>query len=67
MWDLPGPGIESVSPALAGGFLNTGLLGKSLLYIDVAKRKSQRNEKHKIPGAVIIWWGKKSTQCLQWY
>ena len=26
MWDLPGPGIESVSPALAGGFLP----GKSL-------------------------------------
>ena len=21
MWDLPGPGIEPVSPALAGGFL----------------------------------------------
>ena len=24
--DLPGPGIKSVSPALADGFLNTGLL-----------------------------------------
>ena len=23
-WDLPGPGIELVSPALAGGFLTTG-------------------------------------------
>ena len=23
MWDLPGPGIEPVSPALAGGFLTT--------------------------------------------
>ena len=21
MWDLPGPGLEPVSPALAGGFL----------------------------------------------
>ena len=30
MWDLPGPGIESVSPALAGGFLTTGPPGKSL-------------------------------------
>ena len=30
MWDLPGPGIEPVSPALAGGFLTTGPLGKSL-------------------------------------
>ena len=24
MWDLPGPGIEPVSPALAGRFLTTG-------------------------------------------
>ena len=29
MWDLPGPGIEPVSPALAGGFLNTAPPGKS--------------------------------------
>ena len=24
MWDLPGPGIEPMSPALAGGFLTIG-------------------------------------------
>ena len=29
MWDLPGPGLEPVSPALAGGFLTTGPRGKS--------------------------------------
>ena len=29
MWDLPGPGIEPMSPALAGGFLTTGPPGKS--------------------------------------
>ena len=29
MWDLPGPGIEPVSPALAGRFLTTVLPGKS--------------------------------------
>ena len=29
MWDLPGPGIEPVSPALAGGFLTTAPPGKS--------------------------------------
>ena len=29
MWDLPGPGIEPVSPALAGGFLTTEPPGKS--------------------------------------
>ena len=28
MWDLPGPGIERVSPALAGGFLTTRLSGQ---------------------------------------
>ena len=30
MWDLPGPGIEPVSPAVAGGFLTTEPTGKSL-------------------------------------
>ena len=29
MWDLFGPGIRSVSPALAGGFLTFGPPGKS--------------------------------------
>ena len=28
MWDLPGPGLESVSPALASGFLTTAPPGK---------------------------------------
>ena len=27
-WDLPGPGIEPLSPALAGGFLTTEPPGK---------------------------------------
>ena len=30
MWDLPGPEIEPVSPALAGGFLTTAPPGKPL-------------------------------------
>ena len=30
MWDLPGPGLEPVSPALAGGFLTTAPPGKAL-------------------------------------
>ena len=30
MWDLPGPGLEHMSPALAGGLLTTALPGKSL-------------------------------------
>ena len=32
MWDLLGPGIEPVSPALAGGFLTTAPPGKSLYF-----------------------------------
>ena len=28
LWDLPEPGMEPVSPALQGGFLTTGTLGK---------------------------------------
>ena len=31
MWDLPGPRIKPVSPALAGGFLTTAPPGKSKL------------------------------------
>ena len=33
IWDLPGGGIESMSPALAGGFLTTVPPGKSLFII----------------------------------
>ena len=29
MWDLPGPGIEPMSPALAGRFSTTGSSGMS--------------------------------------
>ena len=32
-WDLPEPGIEPMSPALAGGFLTTVLPGTSLFKI----------------------------------
>ena len=37
MWDLPGPGLKAVSPALAGGFLTTAPPGKSLysVYFDL--------------------------------
>ena len=28
MWDFPGPGLEPVSPALAGGFLTSAPPGK---------------------------------------
>ena len=30
MWDLPGPGLKPVSPALAGGFPTTAPPGKPM-------------------------------------
>ena len=35
-WDLPRPGLEPVSPALAGGFLTTALPGKSMAHFFLA-------------------------------
>ena len=32
MWDLPGPGIEPMSPALAGGFFATEPHGRSVIF-----------------------------------
>ena len=37
MWDLPRPGLEPVSPALAGGFLTTAPPGKSFLHFRECK------------------------------
>ena len=33
MWGLPGPGIEPMSPALAGRFFTTAPPEKSLIYV----------------------------------
>ena len=33
MWNLPGPGIKPVSPALAGGFFTTEPPGKPFIYL----------------------------------
>ena len=33
MWDLPGPGLEPMLPALAGGFLTTAPPGKSQIIV----------------------------------
>ena len=35
MWDLPRPGLEPVSPALAGRFSTAAPLGKPLLHLKV--------------------------------
>ena len=45
MWNRPGPGIESTSPALAGGFLTTGPPGKSLFWRILIFSCSVRKEK----------------------
>ena len=42
MWDLPGPGIEPVSPALAGGFLTTVPPGKSSIILILPRKKRER-------------------------
>ena len=47
MWDLPGPGLEPVSPALAGRFLTTAPPGKpytdfflkTLINVRISRRK----------------------------
>ena len=54
MWDLPGPGLKPVSPALAGGFLtimppgkpqvNKCWWGKVLFYRWIPTNKSKRND-----------------------
>ena len=35
MWNLPGPGIEPVFPALAGAFLPTVPPGKAYILLDL--------------------------------
>ena len=45
MWDLPGPGLEPVSPALAGGFLTTAPPGKPDL-TDFKKKQSRTSKKY---------------------
>ena len=47
MWDLPGPGLEPVSPALAGGFLTTAPPGKPTLV-------SFLNEKSRLVKSIVI-------------
>ena len=43
MWDLPGPELEPVSPALAGGFLTTAPPGKSQAIIFDLQKLLQLN------------------------
>ena len=43
MWGLPRPGIEPVSPALAGGFLTTAPPGKPLLTFKECSKIQKKN------------------------
>ena len=58
-WDLPGPGIEPVSSALAGGFLTTAPPGKSLyqLYFNFKKFSfgKQKVKQNKNTGPKFRW------------
>ena len=47
MWDLLGPGIKPVSPALTGGVLTTDSPGK-LAYLNLEKREGVRGKKKTI-------------------
>ena len=49
MWDLPRPGIQPTSPALAGRFLKTGPPGKSGPVSSNFTRKITRNPEFEIP------------------
>ena len=45
MWDLPGPGLEPMSPALAGGFLTTAPPGKSEKTVLALKEERQQTSR----------------------
>ena len=49
LWDLPGPVIEPVSPALAGGFLTTVTPGKSTIYdLNISSSITCMSESHSV-------------------
>ena len=53
MWDLPGPGLNPVSPALAGGFLTTAPPGKSLGFVLTEKQRKVVNCLLSVQGALL--------------
>ena len=67
MWDLPGPGLEPVSPALAGGFLTTVPPGK--YQNDILKVSYATNDKcgrgcGEKGTLLLCWWECKLVQPL---
>ena len=56
MWDLPGPGLEPVSPALAGGFLTTAPPGKPDPIIIILHSLSTNTESTRnMETSLVIW------------
>ena len=73
MWDLPGPGMEPVSPALAGGFLTAGPPGKSqnvtflkseVSYLNVVKLLSRVQLFCSPPGYSVL--GSSQARIVEW-
>ena len=59
MWDLPGSGIEPVSPALAGGFFTTEPPGKPIVRQLKLKKKLDSVESaygHNDPARVQLFY-----------
>ena len=65
MWDLPQPGIEPVSPALAGGFLTTEPPGKSQILINYKGDQSIFTVK-KSADTLLIQWSMLIPQVTGW-
>ena len=54
MWNLLGPGIKPVSPALAGGFLTTAPPGKSLKsFKKLQEKEERRGEEELVQGEEV--------------
>ena len=59
MWDLPGPGVKPVFPALQGGFLTTRPPGKPLSFPEENKKKCQASVRSSVlsrHNKDLEWW-----------
>ena len=65
MWDLPGPGVKPVFPALQGGFLTTRPPGKPLSFPEENKKKCQASVRSSVlsrHNKDLEWWTLKPPQ-----